>query len=223
MKVDLLKIELRKRGISTSGKKTELLEKLRNAMRERIPLVAEATTSVAPSGFDVRARWRLLLNVKDAEEPTNEDPALLDPSEARDKRVSRGNSADDANMNDRRVTLVTKKNYSEKFVRNEFSAMALQPVKINTKNTKSKLNMKRKSFQKDEVKYEKQPVKNLLPNIKFLEKHRLDSESHPADWVRSFIPELQAKGDSKGSSISRWCQYTNMKAAMDFAGNASLG
>ena len=167
--MDLLKIELSKRGISASGKKVELLEKLRNAMRERIPLVAEATTSVAPSDFDVRARWRLLSNVEDAEEPVNEDPTFLGPSEARDKRVSRGDSADDANMNDRRVTPMKKKNYSEKFVRNEFSAMALQPVKINTTDTKSKLNVKRKRFQKDKVKYEKQPVKNLLPNIKFLE------------------------------------------------------
>ena len=148
-------------------KKAELLEKLRNTMRERIPLVAEATTSVAPSGFDVRARWRLLLNVKDAEEPTNEDPALLDPSEARDKRVSRGNTADDANMNDRRITPVII--FFEEYIYNKFAAMALQPVKINTTDTKSKLNVKRKRFQKDKVKYEKQPVKNLLPNIKFLE------------------------------------------------------
>ena len=192
-------------------------------MRGKISLVAEATTSVAPSSFDVRARRGLFSNVEDAEELVNEDPTLLDPSEGRDKRVSRGDSDDDVNMNDRRVTSVTKKNYSEKFVRNEFSAMALQPVKINAKNTKSKLNMKRKSVQTDKVKYEKQPVKNLLPNIKFLKKYRLDSESHPADWVRSFIPELQAKGDSKGSSISRWCQYTNMKATMDFVGDASLG
>ena len=124
-------------------------------MRGKISLVAEATTSVAPSSFDVRARRWLLSNVEDAEELVNEDPTLLDPSEGRDKRVSRGDSDDDVNMNDRRVTSVTKKNYSEKFVRNEFSAMALQPVKINAKNTKSKLNMRRKSFQKDKVKYEK--------------------------------------------------------------------
>ena len=84
--------------------------------------------------------------------------------------------------------------------------------------------MKRKRFQKDKVKYyEKQLVKNFLPIIKFLEKHWLDSESHPTDWVRNFIPELQSKGDSKGNSNSRWFQYTNMKAAMDFAGNVSLG
>ena len=173
IKVDLLKIELRKRGLSTSGKKTELIEKLRNAMRDRIPLVAEATTSVAPSGFDVRARWMLLSNVEDAEEPVNEDPALLDPSEARDKRVSRNNSVDGVNMNDGRVTPMTKKNYSDKLVRKEFSAMALQPVEINS--------TKRNRLKKDNVKYEKKLVKNLLPNIKFLEKHRLCSESHPAD------------------------------------------
>ena len=99
-------------------------------------------------------------------------------------------------------------------VRKKFSAMAQQPVRINTK---------RKRFQNDIVKYEKQLVKNLIPIIKFLEKYRLDSsESHHADWVRSFIPELQAKGDSNDTSISKWCECTNMKASMDFAGNADL-
>ena len=148
-------------------KKVEFLEKLRNAMRGRISLVAEAMTSVAPSGFDVRGRRRLCSNVEYAEEIVNEDPTLLDPSEARDKRVSRGNTADDANMNDRRITPVII--FFEEYIYNKFAAMALQPVKINTTDTKSKLNVKRKRFQKDKVKYEKQPVKNLLPNIKFLE------------------------------------------------------
>ena len=59
--------------------------------------------------------------------------------------------------------------------------------------------------------------------MKFLEKHRLNDESHPADWLRAFIPELQPKGDSKACSISKWCQYTNMKAEMDFAGQEASG
>ena len=37
MKVDVLKAELRKRGLSTSGKKAELLERLRKAMVDKIP------------------------------------------------------------------------------------------------------------------------------------------------------------------------------------------
>ena len=65
-------------------------------------------TPVASSGFDVKARWRLLSNVEDTEEIVNENPALLDPLEAKDKRFRRGNSADDANMKDRRVTAVIK-------------------------------------------------------------------------------------------------------------------
>ncbi len=38
-----------------------------------------------------------------------------------------------------------------------------------------------------------------------------------------FIPEAPKKGDSKGCGISKWCQYTNMKADMDFAGNLDSG
>ena len=62
MKVDLWKTELYKRGIFTSGNEAEILEKLRNYKRNRIPLASEATTSVVPPGNDVRARWRLLSN-----------------------------------------------------------------------------------------------------------------------------------------------------------------
>ena len=39
-----------------------------NNIRYRMPLVEEATALVVPSGFDMRARMRLLLNVEDAEE-----------------------------------------------------------------------------------------------------------------------------------------------------------
>ena len=86
MKVDTLKTELRNRGLSTSGKKAELLERLENAMVNRVPLLEESTTSLAPNGFSPTARWRLLSCTEDAEEPVNVDSTLLDPSEARDNR-----------------------------------------------------------------------------------------------------------------------------------------
>ena len=45
----------------------------------------------------------------------------------------------------------------------------------------------------------------------------LNDESHPADWLQAFIPELQPKSNAKACSISKRYQYTNMKAEMDFA------
>ena len=85
-----MKAELRKRGLSTNGKKAELVEKLKKAMVDKIPLTAEMTCSLAPNGFDQRARWRLLSGSEVVNEPENKDPTLLDPSQARDRRTKTG-------------------------------------------------------------------------------------------------------------------------------------
>ena len=63
----------------------------------------------------------------------------------------------------------------------------------------------------------------MIPNIKFVEKHHLNELSHPADWYRAFIPECPKKGDPNSSCIQKWCQFTNMKAELDFAGHTELG
>ena len=111
MKVDALKTELRNRGLNTSGKKAELLDRLKNAMVNRIPLVEESTTSLAPNGFSPTARWVLLSSTEDAQEPANVDSTLLDPSEARDNRkngIYDGNK-DDESERVQKVTPVIKK------------------------------------------------------------------------------------------------------------------
>ena len=72
-------------------------------------------------------------------------------------------------------------------------------------------------------KYDKLPIKSLIPNLKFTAKHGLDEDSHPADWLQAFIPEHMKKGDSRSVCISKWSQYSNMKAKLDFAGNEKLG
>ena len=161
MKVDTLKTELRIRGLSTSGKKAELLERLKNAMINKVPLVEESTTSLAPNGFSPTARWRLLSSTEDAEEPMNVDSTLLDPSEARDNRnkgVYDGNKDPD-NERVRKVTPVVKKNYCAKFHREQFAGVALQPV-ISRKKGKNK---------RSQIKYEKQPILDLVPNMKFID------------------------------------------------------
>ena len=75
MKVDSLKAELCKRSLSTSRKKAELVEKLKKDMVDKIPLIAELTCSLAPNGFDQRARWRLHSDSEVVNEPENKDPA----------------------------------------------------------------------------------------------------------------------------------------------------
>lgn len=58
----------------------------------------------------------------------------------------------------------------------------------------------------------------LLPNIKFTQKHRLDENSHPAEWLRAFIPDNPPKGSAESFSKKQWCQYTNMKVELDCCG-----
>ena len=63
--VDTLKAELHKCDLSKSGKKVKLLEKLKyTSMVNKTPLTAETTCSLAPNGFDERARWRLISGSK---------------------------------------------------------------------------------------------------------------------------------------------------------------
>ena len=109
MKMDVLKSELRKCSLSTSGKKAELLERQKKAMVDKISMTAAVTWSLAPNGFDQRARWRLLSGSEVVDEPENQDPTLLDPSQARDRRTKRGVSDENQDIIEKEVVLVTKK------------------------------------------------------------------------------------------------------------------
>ena len=46
----------------------------------------ESTTLLAPSGFSITSKWRLLSSTEDAEEPKNVNLMLPDPSEGKDNR-----------------------------------------------------------------------------------------------------------------------------------------
>ena len=89
MKVDTTKMELHNRWSSTSGKKTELSERLKNTMANRIPLVVESKTSLTLNGFSPTARWALLSSTEDAEELVNVDSTFF----ILQKRVATGTKA----------------------------------------------------------------------------------------------------------------------------------
>ena len=148
-----------------------------------------------------------------AEETLCEDITLVDPTVAKYQSTSSNKSIDEVKKR------VTKMNFAKKFKRAEFTGESLQPSSTQAGSNKNKKKGNHKSkFESRNINYIKKPTRNLLPGIKFTIKHRLDENSHPADWLRAFIPDTPPKGSPQEYSKKQWCQYTNMKAELDCAG-----
>ena len=106
-KVDELKLELDKRGLSKSGLKAELRERLKKAVVDKIPVMDAEKISAGPSGFDVGCKWRLIDPTSPAVEPKEcEDPSLLDPSSAKYQVIRK-------NQTENEVKKVTKMDYEK--------------------------------------------------------------------------------------------------------------
>ncbi len=67
------------------------------------------------------------------------------------------------------------------------------------------------------------------PKLSFLEKYKLDEESHPANWLNLLLPltpmdnlelleDVDVKGDKRNKfSVANWTAYTNTKAKISNA------
>ena len=189
LKVDELREELSKRGVSKTGKKAELQEKLRIALRNRTPLLSVERASAAPNGFEEGARWRLLdPEIDELPDPVNEVATAYAPS---DRTVMDNKGA-------------KKFNYNEVWDRSPFISTTEQPQL-------SSDNLFQGNFE--------QPVTELTPNLKFIDKHNLNTSSHPCEWLRAFLPNTADKhADANAFAMDKWATYTNMKARMEFAG-----
>ena len=151
MRVDDLKKELDMRGISNKGKKEFLLEKLRKAMVDKVTLLEKKTKSAAPNGFADNALWHLIDKSKlpTLKEVRSEFEGAYAPSDRN------GTSAK-----------ARKYNYLENWNREKFDGVTMQPVKDADGNLLRNRH--------EEVKYEMQPIKELLPDYAFVKKHKLD-------------------------------------------------
>ena len=61
-----------------------------------------------------------------------------------------------------------------------------------------------------EASYKKVPCDETVPNIDFIKKHKLDFNSHPADWMNAFLPKHPIAGSHL--SLHDITSWTNMKA-----------
>ena len=74
LKVDELRAELIKRGLSKNGLKLDLQERLSKAMDDGVLCIKTTTTAAAPTGFHKNARWHFIdsKDLPDLPDPVNE-------------------------------------------------------------------------------------------------------------------------------------------------------
>ena len=205
MVVTELKKHLKDRALSIKGKKSELQERLKDAVRNNAPLVSEmdrnTAENLAGDAFDPGARWVLL-------EPDEEIQVEEEVLEV-DGVNFHGPTSDRAEKGAKRY------NYREQFDRLPFTGRAKQPKLW--ANGRISIDRDRK------VQYEVRDHTDTIPNIDFCFEHGLDLQSHPAQWFQAFLPIKNKGRGGRGLlpfSMESCLSWTNTKARMQ---NAGLG
>jgi hypothetical protein len=213
-----LKEELKKRGLSTCGKKEVLVTRLINGRNAKIGEGKKGKKKREDNfmaGLPATAMW-VLLNplATPVAEPVNLDSTLKPPTGL------------EGPVNEKHA-------YSDVFERSPFTGTDEKCVrppeshsKANRKNTNS-LGEERNNRKKRIPK----PRTKGGPNTDHLTKYGLDLLSDPLDWFRSLMPlypsdnledfeSIDAIGDGTTMfSVSNWRAYTNTKAEMACAGH----
>ena len=193
MKVDDLRAELTKRGISKNGLKKELVEKLTRAMADKVPIVNQETTCAPTTGFPTTAQWHLIdsESLDTVSNPINEVDIAYAPNDRKGLGMAR------------------KYDYKEDWSRDVFDGKCQQPVL---------------DADGGFVRMEMLPITELTPNNAFILKHKLDNNSHPADWLRAFLPNSKSKGSPAHEFCTdKWTSYLNTRAMQDLAGIRERG
>jgi len=181
MLVSELKTHLKNRALSVKGRKSELQERLKSAVRNNAQVVTEMDPNVAENlagdTFDPGARWVLL-------EPDNDGEVEEEVLEI-DGVDFHGPTSDGAGKGAKRY------NYNEQFDRLVFNGTAKQPKLW--RNGRIALGHNRN------VQYEVRSHTETIPNVDFCTKHGLDLESHPAEWFEAFLP---IKNGRRGGGVA---------------------
>ena len=190
MKVDELKQELKKRGVSMHGKKAELQERLTEAIRNKIAVVPVSTRVLVadPKNFPPTAYWRTLQPTGQVEDPTSDSGSQFHgPTEDPETRRLQPK----------------KRNFDDIFDRPVFTGTSKVP--IFSKFKRRKLNPQTKKPE-SEV---KTVGKKGVPKQDFLDQHNLSHESAPHKFFEAFVPY---------SMTAKWNSYTTIRAQQENAG-----
>ena len=191
MKVSELRVELERRGMSKNGLKAVLIQRLKEAVSQKVPLLTDRpddeVANNAGDGFDGGAFWQLL-------EP--EGPELDESCMEVDGVIFRAPTTTELEHNSNYPDRPKKRNYSATFDRSPFvSHHQLLPEK----NLRGRF----KKDNKGNFKYSKQTTTETIPNIEFLHSHGISLQSHPAQWFDIFFMQKRTNDAPKGCNIRR--------------------
>ena len=215
LKVAELRLELRMRNCPVSGKKPELVCRLREALAKEIPVNVALQNKETDTGkeklnqiFHPTAFWKELQCEKDAtaepENPTFNNAYAPTMKDAHATTMGGGNDY-----------IPLKHNFTEIFERQEFDGKYEEVEKFANGTIKKHR--------------DGSPILKVVrrtrgkPNLSFVKKHQLSSQSHPADFVEAFLPfrknRLSDGSNKKYVSIELMTKWTNLKAELSGAGD----
>mgnify|MGYP003326642903 FL=1 len=203
MKVLELKAELKKRGVSIRGKKEELINRLKKAIEEKMPIVGEGNDKneldYAGEGFPLGARWELEEAIDDVNK--QDDDMIIEGIRFREPTANERDDIDGTGYQ-------KKKNFRIEIDRPPFVSFCVQPEEV-----------RNQIRDKDKYQYHTKLHKSSMPNIEFFHKRGITTSSHPADWLNCFLPLKNDVHDSVSLiSIADITSWTNKKAFLMNAG-----
>ena len=197
MKVNEVKTELKKRGLSIKGKKNKIVKRLLESLERGDPIVQqlelEKARNLAGDHFSPGAFWELI-------ECDGEYVNDVLPERFRSPTVPEGE-----------VPLVKKRNYSLQFDRFPFTGTTELP-KVYRNGSVAKTRDGKTVF-------EKKCCEETTVNMKFVRENKLDLDSHPVHWFEAFLPIRNGR-KTNHFSMEKVLSWTNMRACVE---NASLG
>ena len=202
LKVVELKSELAKRSQPVSGLVNVLLERLKAALQQCLPLLTQADQAARSvddlTGFSPHACWKALVPNDESVVELHNVTGLRAPTILEDD-----------------ATFVPQKhNFSETFDRAPFLGKEKVPRRHRNGNP---------VLQDGKKVWDEKPNNNGGPKIEFLEEHGLNVDSSPQEWFKAFLPIYDGKTNNPTHPNTpywthRWANFTNKKSVMLGAG-----
>jgi hypothetical protein len=216
LNVNDLKKQCKKKGLKVAGKKQDLVERLRKAVRNKIPdktpegkskqLIKKKVNDEDDEvdevkGFAPGAYWKTL---------TQNPIAVPEPENPEFKNARAPTVPED----EAHIAAPIKYHYDERFDRPVFKGKLKETVMLRNGRAKKTPDGKDQSR---EIPYEKG-----RPDPHFVKKQKLTCDAHPSVFFDIFVPfktnEYNRAGRGEFPSIAAWTKYTNSKAMIANAG-----